>query len=668
MRSISDQNKTRDIWEKQIASGDVSLFPRQTEVPKSRTLNDITDFKSEVETESIADLAKTKKRWERLSISDENILQSTSPKQKIVSQPPRSVGLPSRSTGQQNRTVETSNQLYKSSLPTTNGTDEEVFLSANNYYEDTNMPITKVPPPSKQNFRPTQNIRVPPSATAPVVNSSAAQNTPQQSSRPELRQSESFIDREIREQQQREQEIRIRAANASDRELQASELERREKEQERIAAHESIIDREIRLQREREQELERERQRKLAAAQQGIQQIEKPQVKPLLSPPVKESSSARSVSPAFPSQSVSMQEASGIGYEEAISTYAHQGESIIAKELREQKEREMELRKRWKEMGMESPLDNSVPDTPYNRPDLPQPKHTSRQMKSKKDALTAYSDLPIMKKVGHQRSPSEKSSETPRAHVSPLVSDMDDDNVDAANETPIEREIRLAQERESELRRMKGIIAEKVADVVKLEFSPGMENILQKSDTERGTIKRLAASKLHNEILQEQERENEMKRQTKPRSGSGSGSMAMANGKSPQTNSVNANSVNANSVNVSTNSRYYGDVVRGEDLSKTRKMEAEARIQQELKEMREREEELRKLHGGALSSSFTQDNGHLNNNYEMTANGGVNGGVPVSKSMSSLSINGTEKAARRKSTLAEEWERRVANGNNNDFD
>ena len=234
LRSISDQIKTKEHWEKQIATGDVSLFPKQPELPKSRTLNDLTDFKSEVETESIADLAKTKQRWESLSISDENILQSTSPKVKSYNNSPWSAGVPSKSNGQSpavKSASESSFQSYNTSLPTLNSTDEDVYLNSNSYdeksltssetakkdetQEKNTMPITKVPPPSKANFRPTPNVRVPPSATAPIVNASSAQSA--QNSRPEYRQSESIIDREIREQQEREQEMKIRLANSSDK-------------------------------------------------------------------------------------------------------------------------------------------------------------------------------------------------------------------------------------------------------------------------------------------------------------------------------------------------------------------------------------------------------------------------------------------------------------------
>ena len=65
-RSIADQDKIVRHWEDKIATGEVSIFPRQAEtVKKSSTTGDISDFKSQVETESIADLASTKSIWER---------------------------------------------------------------------------------------------------------------------------------------------------------------------------------------------------------------------------------------------------------------------------------------------------------------------------------------------------------------------------------------------------------------------------------------------------------------------------------------------------------------------------------------------------------------------------------------------------------------------------
>lgn len=44
------------------------------------------------------------------------------------------------------------------------------------------------------------------------------------------------------------------------------------------------------------------------------------------------------------------------------------GESMIAREMREQREREDELRCHWKELGMEVGS-QEPPDTPFNRPD-----------------------------------------------------------------------------------------------------------------------------------------------------------------------------------------------------------------------------------------------------------------------------------------------------------
>lgn len=64
-RSIADQDKIVRHWEDKIATGEVSILPRQTEVKKSSTFDDLSEFKSQVETDSIANLASTKSIWER---------------------------------------------------------------------------------------------------------------------------------------------------------------------------------------------------------------------------------------------------------------------------------------------------------------------------------------------------------------------------------------------------------------------------------------------------------------------------------------------------------------------------------------------------------------------------------------------------------------------------
>ena len=73
MRSIADQDKIKQVWEDKIATGDVRLVPRIPEVKKSHTIQDLSDFKSEVETESIADLASTKLHWEKKAEESEDI-------------------------------------------------------------------------------------------------------------------------------------------------------------------------------------------------------------------------------------------------------------------------------------------------------------------------------------------------------------------------------------------------------------------------------------------------------------------------------------------------------------------------------------------------------------------------------------------------------------------
>lgn len=52
------------MWEDQIASGEVALFPRPDNRKKSISTHDVTDFKSEVESEPL-NLNDVKKQWER---------------------------------------------------------------------------------------------------------------------------------------------------------------------------------------------------------------------------------------------------------------------------------------------------------------------------------------------------------------------------------------------------------------------------------------------------------------------------------------------------------------------------------------------------------------------------------------------------------------------------
>ena len=64
--SSINQETTKKLWEEQFASGEVSLFPRpDTNRKKSISNQDVTNFKSEVETESIGALRDVKKQWEQ---------------------------------------------------------------------------------------------------------------------------------------------------------------------------------------------------------------------------------------------------------------------------------------------------------------------------------------------------------------------------------------------------------------------------------------------------------------------------------------------------------------------------------------------------------------------------------------------------------------------------
>ena len=163
-----------------------------------------------------------------------------------------------------------------------------------------------------------------------------------------------------------------------------------------------------------------------------------------------------------------------IAYVDAIAGATHRGESLIARELREQREREEELRSQWKSAGMDVPLVTLEPaDTPYNQPDpyqsrqshqpAPPKQHTPNRLGGSLSASRQSVDSESSVATDHSYLDGGYAPvATPtRPKVQPYVSSDDEEENNAyrylpINETPVEREIRIAREREEALRAEKG--------------------------------------------------------------------------------------------------------------------------------------------------------------------------------------------------------------------
>ncbi len=360
-------------------------------------------------------------------------------------------------------------------------------------------------------------------------------------------------------------------------ELEQSEYERQEKEQERISAHESIVEREIRLQREKEVELARQRGVPPPPAEHSAtvtaaappptahhhqhhhhahtpSDLSLSSTEPA-SPHVLTSLSNMSDSrdTLSPDSGVASMDTKLVTYEEAISGYNHRGENLIAKELREQKEREEELRKRWNEQGVQSPLAELVPDTPYNMPEPQQPKpipghpnmvSTSKAQVSLTNGTSShYSNGPAAKSPGGFYQQGIKSYMEPQLNAARRGSVESDDRSQSSSEgatgkgtrgfagasdeqdgesyayvpreeTPIDREIRLAREREEELRAQKGLSPRGVTPdggdrlmEMKVDVPHRPHNL------ERGKMSHFSSGRLQYEIEKEKQRERSMQQE-----------------------------------------------------------------------------------------------------------------------------------------------------------
>lgn len=500
-KSINDQDEMKKYWENQIASGEIRILPPEPE-SKEYIPFDYSKFVSQVETPSIADIHQVKQHWEKFALEIEMEKEKSSrnnKKDKVQKSDKRKESAMEREI----RLAEERDKQLQNELQLRSDCSDQASVDLEDEKKD-NSDYEKEKECIETGHRKDSYQSI---SSLDQLDGNSIDEFDNDSRLSPI--SDTCIEKDIKIQMEREKELQsiLPTTNSIDKEYEQSEYERKEKERERISAHESHVERDIRVTFEREKELEK--QRRLTRSTPNLTDIHAEdsinenlsifdEQKNTLENSIQFAASVDPVQNNLDSEMSKVRigqevESYSTNYENVVPAELNIRESVIAREMREQRERENELRKRWNDMGLKSPIDpDEHSDTPFNRPNIVPPKYITNN-----------------KPANNQ---SKSNSAKPLAENKNQYDEIRTSSTRSI-ETPIEREIRLARERENDLRKSKGLdtlltsSADEISLEVKGEMHPVKSARMNKVSAETVNMRRLTTQRFQKEMEKSKEKE-----------------------------------------------------------------------------------------------------------------------------------------------------------------